>query len=107
MRPIPLRENDSRSTRTEIPNPYSRLEAVLAVHDRLRMLGDLLTERYAMVEAAQVVFITDQLAGQLERAMNGDMADVEIVTRSLTRTQLVDVWRPVLDGSGGRIGGPT
>lgn len=94
--PIPLRDNGIESMTTPMPNPYTRLEAVGALHRHLhRVLADLAPTPDTFLEVAlhALAVGTEEM---LTACIWGDLAAVEAV-----RNHLRD-----LEAGAGRLQGP-
>lgn len=101
--PIPLRGNETGPGEEERPNPWSRLEAVSAVRERLGWLAEHLTGDWEVVGGADVGVLVDQLADELHTALWGSLVDVERVRHRVPKQQLVATWATSLYDDGPRV----
>ena len=98
--PIPLRGNETRPGEGERPNPWSRLEAVSSVRERLGWLAAELLAGAGDMAGAGAGPLVDALADELHEALWGDLAAVERVRRRIGRHQLVATWSAALGADG-------
>lgn len=76
--PIPLRDNGSGVR----PNPWSRLEAVDVVYQRLRVLAQLTASTAGPPDEAGLAGVLEALSNDLRGAIWGSLADVERLANS-------------------------
>jgi hypothetical protein len=99
-RPIPLRDKGSEPPEEERPNPWSRLEAVSSVRERLGWLAEHLIGEWEVVAGADVGQVIDQLADELHTALWGPLGAVDRVRHRVPQRQQLATWDAKLDPSG-------
>lgn len=108
---IPLRDNGSRhglgAHATPQPNPYTRLEALNVVHQRIGALADLLAARS---QAADVVGLGAVLQAMYESNRTALWGDLEAVEHLRDESATLGLWLDAVEGvlwPASRAGGDT